>query len=286
MRNTYIIISTFIIILLTLFPRAVVAEWLQTVGGDVHSEGLMRFNTATEFVSQEFVSIGDSGVLTHNDGSPETGLGSESPVIAGGSGTDWIFNSSAGFPRENLPNGPKYGFSYYSTILEPKNSYAGATPLTTQELAIIPSGVYTYTGDLNVGPASGGAGPLVNVTGSKWYVFLVDGDVRINKWLQIVNDGFIGFIASGDIIFRNALIGSTATPHATGFFLADGKIVTTGFKNEALYAAGVFIGWSGFQLDRIGSGGLEEQFIFYPQILIDAPAIMKESNATWQEVAP
>lgn len=285
MRNTYII-STIVLVLVIFLPRVVVAEWLQSVGGDVHSNGLLRFNTPDQFVSREDVTVGDSGVLTYEDDPPEIGLGSESPALGGGSGADWIFKVSSDFPRPNTPNGPKYGYSYYKAILQPKSLYPGNNPMRTPDLAPLPSGIYTYSGDLDVGPASGGAGPLVNVNPTKWYIFLVDGDVRINKWLRILDDGFIAFIASRDISFRNALIGDTANPHAMGFFLADGKIKTTGFKIEPLYAAGVFIGWDGFQLDRTGSGGLEEQFIFYPRLLINAPEVLKESGALFAEVAP
>lgn len=274
-----------------LWPRErLYADWFNVISGSVHTNTLLDSNIPgnSEYFSIDESStglrIGDSGVITHDDASPDVGNGSETPDISGGSGMDWVFQSGA-FPRM----GNQYGYAYYSSTLAPQiplpNNMLNGTCANMQ-----PPGIYFR----NAGTFSINCPlPQVPLQSGK-YIFLFSGNVNIRTPIHLPNqDDFVAIIAGRDIVVQNIGVTSMNNPALQGVYIADRQFETSN-GNDTLYMEGAFIAWDSNNSGRSfilrrddGSPNDEKEvFIFRPELLFALPDAMKRENSAWEEVSP
>lgn len=116
---------------------------------------------------------------------------------------------------------------------------------------------------------------------------MVDGDLRIDNGINVVDGGFLALIVSGDIEVEAAVM-----DQVEGVFIADGEFITqTDGDDQQLVVEGSVIAWTGVSLNR-DFDGVEnssdpvEKFVYRPDFLVNMPEEMKRFALQWREVAP
>lgn len=166
-------------------------------------------------------------------------------------------------------------------------------------LAPINSGVnaYYHNGDLRIEDQW-------DVSATDEIMVFVDGDVTIANQIQTEVGGFLGIIASGDIIIDPSVEHTDLTQTSglvEGVFVANGQIhlPSRGASNGGdgrFVGEGSFVGWSGVVLERDydNNGGRKvennvkptELFRYRPDFLLNAPDEITVPRYVWREVAP
>jgi len=284
-------IAVVCIITLALPLRPLYADWFHVISGDVHTNTLLDSNIPgnSEYFSisdnSSGLSIGDSGVITHDDASPDVGDGSETPDINGGSGDDWVFQSGS-YPR----TGNQYGYSYYFNLLTnrvplPDNMLSG-TCANMQSPGVYYQNTNSFTIDCPF--------PRVPLQQGK-YTFLFSGDVTIRSHMQLQNqDDFVTVIAGGNIIIPDSMDPSTINdPALQGLYIADRQFQTESGDDD-VYMEGIFIAWDSantgqsfvLRRDDGNPDDAKEIFVHRPELLFSFPPELKRSNVSWEEVSP
>ncbi|MDH5532841.1 MAG: hypothetical protein OEX81_00240 [Candidatus Pacebacteria bacterium] len=161
--------------------------------------------------------------------------------------------------------------------------------------------VYFQSGDLTI------QSPWSVASGETYVVFvdgnltLTDGDGASDQLIDVADGGFLAFIVSGNIIVNEQLGNSTlasTTSNVEGVYIADGTLTiesrgTAGGGDDRFVGEGVFVGWTGVNLNRDFSDGstrsLEnndkavELFVYRPDLLVNMPDIMLVPIRIWQE---
>jgi len=145
-----------------------------------------------------------------------------------------------------------------------------------------------------------------SVASGETYVVFVDGDLTFtdggnDQLIDVAQGGFLAFIVSGDIIVEESLGNSNftdTTANLEGVYIADGSLTIASRGQAAggddrFVGEGVFVGWSGVNLNRDYSDGsnrsLEnndkpiELFVYRPDLLVNMPDIMLVPIRIWQE---
>jgi len=111
---------------------------------------------------------------------------------------------------------------------------------------------------------------------------LVAGNLKIEKNIKLGETGFIAFIIQGNLNLDEAV------NELHGFYLADGSL-NTGSGDEPFLGKGIFVSWSGINLERdLGDGNQDtpaELFEYLPALLMNAPEQMRKPRINWKEVA-
>lgn len=147
-----------------------------------------------------------------------------------------------------------------------------------------------------------------NVASGEKYVIFVDGNLTLtdgngsnDALINVQEGGFLAFIVKGNITIDaslgNATLTST-TANLEGVYMADGTLTTAtrgtaGGGDDRFIGEGVFVGWSGVDLNRDFSDGSSrslqnndkpaETFIYRPDFLVNMPDIMLVPIRLWQE---
>ena len=130
-------------------------------------------------------------------------------------------------------------------------------------------------------------------------VILVNGDLKIDQRITLVDNGFLAFIVKGTITVDDN-IGTEIKKdevYLEGVYFAQRNFNTGSSSvpgHAKLIAKGIFVAQDGFVLGRdLGSGEKDsnvdtpaEKFIFDPGLLVKMPKAMKKSMMSWQEMAP
>jgi hypothetical protein len=158
---------------------------------------------------------------------------------------------------------------------------------------------YYHTGNLTVNSNW-------SVASGQTTVVFVNGDVTFGPaaTTTVTPGGFLAFIASGNMTFSPEIGSDTAsstTPVIQGLFVADGTLFWPsraggGVADRKFVGAGTFVGWTDISLERTfndGVGGGADNnlyptalFQYRPDLLLNAPGLMRVPRYNWQEVAP
>lgn len=193
-----------------------------------------------------------------------------------------------------------YSFFYRKTNLgaNPVDDFAGSAtdaqkPATGKE-------AYFHDGDLTIQDQW-------DITSGQSFVVFVDGNLtlsdtsNVGELIKVAEGGFLAFIVSGNITIAND-VGNTTLTNTTGnvegVYIADGTITVASKGaaaggDERFIGEGTFVGWSGVELDRdYSDGGARaaenntkpvEQFVYRPDLVKNAPEVMKHPHSIWQE---
>ena len=124
-------------------------------------------------------------------------------------------------------------------------------------------------------------------------IFLVDGNVNLNGKVTMTGNGFVSFIASGNITVGSnvGVPTSSSTPVLEGIYMANGTFATGTSQAgvERLVVKGSVIANS-FLLQRdlgdTNTTTAAELFLYNPGLLFRMPLDMMDVPYYWQEVAP
>jgi len=246
------------------------SAWFQTQGGDIHAQGSLSDKipaTATDRnLSLDLNNY--PGIISHlPDSQVSFGEGYPSKSTAG----NWLAPSA----YQGKPYGSFDFFKKKYALQMTTDNFNGSLPGT--------DGVY-YSADGETLNSDQGDWDL---TGNRWLIILVDGDVTI-PFNVIVNEGsFLAIASSGNITF-----GSNVRK-AQGMFVANGTI-DTGSGDKDFAGQGIFAA-SGFGLNRDFGDARNrttpaETFVARPDFLMssykDADNNLWWFYQKWQELAP
>lgn len=157
----------------------------------------------------------------------------------------------------------------------------------------------TYDGDYH----GSGNQNFYTYDGIKVVIF-VKGDLVLKDFnntataIQIINDGFLSFIVSDNIIIEDTVGNDPAnygTTNIQGIFVAGndtgGGTIDVQPGTLQLGAKGTYVGWGGVTLGRdlLGTDNNQnpaELFVYDPLLIMNAPDEFRRSRLVWQEVAP
>lgn len=141
-----------------------------------------------------------------------------------------------------------------------------------------------------------------NVSSGESIVVFINGDLNIEREIQVEEGGFLAFIVKGDITIDQSVCQSnylSQDPVVEGLYLADGTLTIegTGSGGDCKFVGGgSFVGWSGVNLQRdFNDGGAQsawnsqapaELFVYRPDLIVNLPERMSTPLYLWQEVAP
>jgi len=301
------------------------SPWNQCLGGDCRNDA-QGYNvdipaSATPACGGAYASVphgsSNQGVIFTGDSNASFGSGqaSASNWVVGGSGT---LQEVYAPPGGSIPA----SYSYYQGVIRKSgitptvvdsvtHPQCGPGGLTSCDLSLsapspLPNGVYQVNGDLTL------TGPTYTFTGGRHYVFLVNGNLRINTRLYVDVGSTVTFAVTGDIhvnstVGQAAITGSGATPAdpdpaaLQGFYVTDRSFIIEGQNNfctssdSRLNVAGVVIVNAG------GTGGRVQNnrdlcagdascptysFISRPDLILNAPDFLKKPGSVWQELTP
>jgi len=281
------------------------SPWIQSSGGDMRVDSGFNSpipaNPTCGANSGAYASLlgsgGTPGIIFSGDSTP--GFGQGTPSI-----NDWLVGGTV-FP--DLFN-PVVSKKTSTSMILSKAAQMGI-PITDIKTACggdyancdlpnnLASGAYRADGDLTLS----GAG--INFSAGQNYVIIVKGNLNVNEKI-IVPNGSTAIFSAYNINIAGSVGEADSTSTASdieGWFSADGNFTVNGTNNCSVapdlklnIAGSVVVGAGG------GGGGFENNRdlcaanvscpVIYikerPDFILNAPAIIKTSSYTWQEVAP
>lgn len=283
--------------------------WWQVEGGPIKALGTSG-TVLRSLIPGSCVAPGCQPFLIRN----LNGLTSEGFVLTGGGNID--VSSVVGSQSNQIDQGghnwlaklqslpEQEDYAYFYRLLQlpsnPQSDFGAAAnnaAKPTDAFANNGAKAYFHAGDLTVEQ-------VWNVDADEQVMVVVNGNVQVNRMIQVAPGGFLMFVASGDIVFHSALghsspVGTEAV--VEGVFVADGWIRfpsrgTTEGGDYKFVGEGTFVGWSGIDLERDydNGGGRRaynnlyptEVFRYRPDFLLNAPETIKRARHTWQEINP
>jgi len=244
--------------------------WFQTTGGDIHTEGDLRVSipSTANNLNLSLEQNNYAGVITHQSfGGAYFGEGYPSNSEAG----HWLAES-------------KYEGKPYSSFEFFKKKYA--MKMTTDNFdGSLPAqdGIYYSNGSETLNSNQGDW----DLSGNRWLVILVEGDVNIPFNVIVEPGSFLAIASSGNITFGNNV------RKAQGMFVASGTI-NTGSTDRDFAGQGIFAA-SQFSLSRDFADTRNETtpvetFIARPDFVMssykDADNNLWWFYQKWQELAP
>lgn len=260
--------------------------WFQAQGGDVYAASTLR----------SYIPVGAAGGRYFVGDGTTGGI----PGVAT-FGTTFDFDSTAangaGYvsTKNWLVNESHVATDYYSVMYHRFGSptsadFSGATTLNAK-LTSKPDPYYVE-GDLTIDTADWVVGNNETVT------VLVNGDLNINRRINITGTGFVAFIVNGTITIGSN-VGTTstsATPVIEGIYITSptGAFRTSAsttaaarrFVGKGTFVAGTFTLERDLDADTRNIDYAAELFIYNPELMIRMPEKMKDFPVSWQEVAP
>lgn len=260
--------------------------WFQAQGGDVYAASTLRsYIPSAATGGRYFVGNGSTG------GMPG--------VVTFGSTFDFDNTSANGSgyvsTKNWLANETHLSTDYYSVMYHRFGSpttadFSGDTTLNAKLTS--KADPYYVDGDLTIDTADWLVGNNETVT------VLVNGDLNINRRINITGTGFVAFIVNGTITIGSA-VGTTATsatPVIEGIYITSpaGAFRTSAsttaaarrFVGKGTFIAGTFTLERDLDADGRNIDYPAELFIYNPELMIRMPDKMKDLPVSWQEVAP
>lgn len=292
-----------------------VLPWIQSTGTDIRKDGGYSYNIPPSSSScgtvPDYASVvgasGTPGIIFSGDNTASFGSGqaSQSPY-------NWVVGSASYPEVYSSPNGGvSTSYAYISSLVQqagltpvdlttPTN-YCGTGGLSSCNLstATLPHGLYIANGSLTLTGAASYTFPS-----SQNYMILVHGDLTIKERIIVPVGSTATFIVSGNI-YVDKSVGeasfTSANPDIQGFYSADNNFVVQGTNNCGagadlrLNIAGAVVmnaarNGGTFQNQRdLCSGDASCPTISIqerPDLIINAPQILRKTNVIYQEVAP
>lgn len=216
---------------------------------------------------------------------------------------------------------PREDFDYFVRLLElpadaaarrddwaSRPSWGDQMPGIPQLVAATPDNVVSLPGsstkifykgsDLTYDGISGSQA-LYTVDGDK-VIIVVDGNLNLRNFntttshaLEVINNGFIGFIVSGNITIEDTVgnsSGNYGTPNLQGVFITSQDIVVP-TSSLQLAARGTYVGWGDIDfnrslLDTDNNTTPAEVFTYDPELIMNAPRELRRARLIWSEIAP
>ena len=194
---------------------------------------------------------GYPGIVSYGLGTPDWGLGAVSS-------RGWLVKTSVS---------ANFSYGYFDQLIDRDD---GNPTLAAGKLN---NGVYKISGNQTIDDPW-------NVNANDSIVVLIDGSLTIGRNVQVANRGFLALIA------RNGITIADSVRRVQGVYLTD-QILNTGSGTTQLTAEGIFAANS-VSLGRTSatSATPAEEFIYRPDLVLNAPDVLKKSNYTWIEVVP
>lgn len=260
--------------------------WFQAQGGDVYAATQLRsFIPASAVGGRYFVKDGNTG------GTPG--------VVTFGTSADFDTTSGNGYGyvstknwlvTETQDSSDYYAIMYHRFGSPTTADYPGGTTFTSKIASRAEP--YYVGGDLIVDTADWTVGNGETIT------VLVNGDLLLNKKINITGTGFVSFIVNGDITV-NSSVGTTSTsstPVIEGIYITSpAGTFRTGsstsaaarrFVGKGTFVAGTFALERDLDADTHNIDYAADLFIYNPELMLRMPDKMKDMPVSWQEVAP
>lgn len=290
--------------------------WFQGVGGDIRIDSGITNKVPIGVTppSSRFTSIfgsgGTAGVIFAGDGvppvlSPDFGQGT-APANTFASPNGWLVYGSGGkfTPVNNNIMRTSYRFMNDNIKTTITNLATNICPnlLDCTLPANFQGGVYKAEGNTRLNS-------YTFLTGHH-YLFLINGDLRIQGTQIVPKGSTVTFISSKDIVFDKTVGGlaTDTTSHVEGFYSADENIIIESYNNNCatsdkrLNVAGTLISNAGMTLtgssfqqnrDLCTTAGTNNNTKYpalkiteRPDFILNAPNFLKVPNYIWEEVAP
>lgn len=253
-------------------------------GGNVHSAGGLSVDMPA---GNNFIRGTSPGILSYS------GNAVIRPNSNQLSTKNW---KVGGFPGYSI-NSQRFSYTSMLSAIKNVQSISNLSEVTA-------SGFYLYEGELTINSTN----PLPNLkVPSTQIVLMVSGNVYIRTSIQIfgntANKSSLAIISS-----KNIGIGTNVNDDSNGvldgIYIADGVIDTAcdttfifdqcsptspNMANSSLTLQGMFLGHSGFNLDRQGQPTAPkagEKFIYKPELLLNAAPQLGTLSSVWREVTP
>lgn len=264
--------------------------WMQAVEGDVYAASTMyspiQVGAAPRYFSRDG-SGGTPGIITY---------GANYDFDSDGASLGEAYSSSQGWlANESYPTTNYYAIMYHRFGSPTSADYSGPTTLSQSNTVLgapANGSAYYVNGDLTIDTADW----LIGANESK--VFLVNGNLAINRKITITPGGFVAFIVNGNITVDSS-VGVTfasSVPVVEGIYITSpGGTFTTSpsttaaarrFVGKGTFVAGSFDLQRDLDPDTANDTTAAELFIYNPELLIHMPDAMKDQPISWEEVAP
>lgn len=248
------------------------------------------------------------GIVYDNDDPVDLGGGQASPDPY-----NWAVGGDA-FTSVN-PGIVRTSYEYMSTTVR----QSGIAPFDLDSVSYCPVGICQLDALTFERGIYTSAAPQITLRGTgspphfifprdRNFVFLIDGDLRIETEIEVPTSSTVTFSVSGDIIIdqdvgyaANVCPTNLGTPQLQGFYSADGSIILEGVDDcsvgpdKMLGIDGTFVvnaGLSGGTMQNnrtLCTANLTHPTFFMrsrPDFLLHAPDFIRSPNYVWQELAP
>ncbi len=260
--------------------------WFQAQGGDVYAASTLRSYIPVGAVGgRYFVGNGSTGgmpgVVTFGatydfDNTAANGAGYVSTK-------NWLVNESQSATDF-------YSVMYHRLGSPTVADFSGDTTLNAKLTS--KADPYYVDGNLTIDTADWLVGNNETIT------VLVNGNLTINRRVNISGTGFVAFIVNGTITIGSD-VGTTstsATPVIEGIYITSpaGSFRTSAsttaaarrFVGKGTFIAGTFTLERDLDADTRNIDYAAELFIYNPELMLRMPDKMKDLPVSWQEVAP
>jgi len=117
-------------------------------------------------------------------------------------------------------------------------------------------------------------------------IFIPAGDLIINAPVKVEETAFLLFVVKRDIYVSSELGGTVEDPDLEGIYIAQRRFITESAgvgADTQLFAAGTFVSYGGFKLNRILDDNSEpaEIFIYRPDLTVNTPKPLTEKDFVW-----
>ncbi|MBU1457925.1 hypothetical protein KJ845_04440, partial [Patescibacteria group bacterium] len=245
--------------------------WWQIIGGDVYGGGGIESIVPVSMPAGERYLIeedanGNGGLAQYASGGIELG---------GGAG---VYVSDKEWQAESGYGGQDINYEYYMAKMGifDKTEWDGSSkpdynPIDGDE-------IYTHTGDVTID---------FSVDSGEKRVFMIDGNVLVDSNVTVALGSHLAVISSGIITFAD----NVGEVH--GWWVGD-RIVIESTGDEAtdlqFRGEGSFVGWDAVEFNRdrglTNNTAPAEEFIYRPDLMVNAPDSLKFSRYIWREMVP
>jgi hypothetical protein len=258
------------------------SAWWQAQGGDIYGATNLKSYVPSGTAPRRLVTngLGGSGGVVNYGTSYDFAASAQSLGEGYVSGTGWLANEAYA--------GTDYYAVMYHRFGSPDPEFNGETTMTAKPA----TGIHYVNGNLSVTTQDWSIIPGESI------VVLVNGNLTINRKINLTGTGFVSFIVNGNITVDPTVGGlySSSLPALEGVYITSPAGVfstgtSTNVGTERLVGKGIFVvGDTLMQrdLDSVTRNMTtsSELFIYNPQLLLTMPEEMKDLPVSWQEVAP
>lgn len=260
--------------------------WWQVVGGDVGAMGSSGLTVLSQipgaYASDRFIITFNSDL---NQGVLVT-ASTTSPDFGGGDG---ITNPNSWWASSPFDLSSTENYEYFRRLIIDGPGFTGDIPDSPGNLDEndLFSGTGTYHYSFSGGSNNVEIETEYTVSAGTRAIHLIDGNVEIKDNVIVDPDGFVAFIVSGNIEI------SEDVSEVHGVYVADGEFKVKGYGLDLdiqFNGQGMFVGWDSVDLERDLpddiTEGPGETFTYRPDLIINAPDVLRKNTYFWQELAP